>query len=287
MKTRLALFTIGLALALFGSHEAGAGGASAELADGAISYVQSMRCERSRGDASLPNVEWTGLTYAAGRPPAWGKRPVGPCRGLDTWVLGEAVAAGAFWATNDHPTIEAAPMKTMWDPKMTHAAFKKLLGWDLPERGDDVPPPYVFLKYDAKKVAALFEQVYVKPEEKIAMMTGQQVYDFFFKDFVTRFAREVALVKTSVPKPQLAKLLKAYQAAAKAKGAQFNGPAYLKETATAALAKAPAEAPRAGRTLGVILRRTGDGTWPTIDKLLQRVVRDYDPALFKEIGASL
>jgi hypothetical protein len=145
----------------------------------------------------------------------------------------------------------------------------------------------VFLKYNARKLSALFDRIYVKPGDTVGGATGQMVYDVFFKDAVARFAREVALIKRNVPSAQLGKLLKAYQTAAKQQGSKFRGPVYLKETAAAALAKDPEQAARAGRTLGVMLRRTADGTWPTINQLLEQVVTDYDPELAKELGKSL
>src|SRR5262245_39365883 len=174
-------------------------------------------------------------------------------------------------------------MATLFDDAKGHAAFKKLFGWELPERGDYVPPANVFLKFDARKLSALFDRIYVKPTEKIGVVTGQEVYDVLLKDFVTRLAREVALIKSSIPKPQLGKLLKEYQAAAKQAGPKFEGPAYLRQAASSALSKDPEQAARAGRTLGIILRRTADGTWPTVNRLLKKVVDDYDPALSKEL----
>ena len=260
--------------------------APGDFAQGAISLLISKRCESSpRLDTRT--LEWPALVYAAGRPPMWGKKPGGACRGLDTWVLSESLGAGAYWSLNDHQAIEADPMKTLFDDAKSAAAFKSAFGWELPERGDYVPPPNVFLKFDAKKVSALVDRIYVKPTDKIGDATAQEAYDVFFKTAVTRFAREVALVKTALNKAQLGKQLKAYQAAAKQGGGKFSGTAYLKQAAADALPKDDELAPRAGRTLGVILRRTADGTWPIINRLLKKVVTDYDPELAKELAKTL
>ena len=67
-----------------------------------------------------------------GRPPAWGHKSAGACRGLDTWVLSEALAAGAYWVSNDHAAIEADPNTTLFDDPKAGAAFKKVFGWELP-----------------------------------------------------------------------------------------------------------------------------------------------------------
>lgn len=257
-----------------------------DYAEGALALLVSKRCERSPTLDNL-SIEWPGLVYGPGHPPEWGHRSAGACRGLDTWVVSEAIAAGAYWVSNDHAAIEAEPMTTMFDDAKTNAAFKKVFGWELPERGDYVPPPNVFLKFDGKKISALFDKIYVKPTDKVGSATGQDVYDIFLKEAVTRFAREVALVKDSLPKAQLAKQLKAYQAAAKTQDGKFSGAAYLREAAAAALPKDNELSARAGRTMGVILRRTADGTWPVIDRLLKKVVSDYDPELAKELGAKL
>jgi len=44
---------------------------------------------------------------------------------------------------------------------------------------------------------------------------------------------------------------------------------------------------QSGRTLGTMLRRLNDGTWPTVLALLEKVLKDYDPMLLKELGANL
>ena len=256
-----------------------------DFAEGAISLLVSKRCEMSR-TLDSKSIEWPALVYAAHKPPAWGRKPAGACRGLDTWVLSESLAAGSYWSLNDHAAIEADPNTTLFDDAKAAAAFKKAFGWELPPRGDYVPPPNVFLKFEPKKVTALFDSIYVKPTDKIGGATGQDVYDVLFRDAVTRFAREVAFIKASLPKAQLAKQLKAYQAAAK-QSARFEGLAYLKEAASGALPKDNELAPRAGRTLGIILRRTADGTWPIINHLLKKVVGDYDPTLAQELAKTL
>jgi hypothetical protein len=274
-------------LSVGGASGTPAGGfTGAEFAPGAISLLVSKRCEMSpRLDTK--SIEWPALVYARAKPPSWGRKPAGACRGLDTWVLSESLGAGAYWAQNDHQAIEANPNTTLFDDAKTQAAFKQAFGWALPERGDYVPPPNVLLKFDAKKLSALFDRIYVKPTETLGTATAQEVYDVLFKDAVTRFAREVALIKGALSKAQLAKQLKAYQAAAKDGGGKFKGTTYLKETAATVLPKEQEPSARAGRTLGVILRRTADGTWPIVNKLLKKVVADYDPPLAEELGKTL
>ena len=61
----------------------------------------------------------------------------------------------------------------------------------------------------------------------------------------------------------------------------------MKEAAEGALPKEDEQSARAGRTLGVMLRRTADNTWPIISRLLKKVVTDYDPPLAEELGKKL
>jgi hypothetical protein len=290
MRARRSLIVVAMTVPLLvvaaASGKPGGSFAPGEFAEGAISLLVSKRCEMSpRLDTK--SIEWPALVYARAKPPSWGRKAAGACRGMDTWVLSDGLSAGAYWVQNDHQAIEADPNKTLFDPAKTHAAFKQTFGWELPERGDDLPPHNVFVKFDPKKISTLFDRIYVKPTDKLGDTTGQAVYDVLFKDAVTRFAREVALIKGALSKAQLAKQLKAYQAAAKESGSQFRGTTYLKETAAAALPKDQEQPSRAGRTLGVILRRTADGTWPIVNKLLKKVVADYDPPLAQELSKTL
>ena len=280
---------IALALPLLlaaASDKPGDKAAAGDFAEGAISYLVSKRCEASP-KLDTRTIEWPALVYGPGHPPLWGRKAAGACRGLDTWVLSESVGAGTTWAQGDHAAIEKDPNITLFDDAKGHAAFKQTFGWELPERGDYIPPAHMFLRYDAKKVTALFDRLYPKPADRIGGATAQEIYDVLFKDFVTRFAREVALIKTTLPKAQLSKQAKAYQVAAKQAGGKFQGPEYLKQVAATILPKDQEQPVRAGRTLGVILRRVADGTWPTVNRLLAKIVRDYDPSLSQELAKTL
>jgi hypothetical protein len=279
------LLVIALLLSAAAPTNAGGNVRAADVAEGAISLLISKRCEKSaRGEEH--SLDWAALVYARGKPPSWGRKEGSMCRGLDTWVISEAVAAGVYWSTNDHAVVAADPMKTMFDDVQINAAFKKAYGWELPERGDDVPPRNVFLKFESKKLSKLFDSLYLKPTDKVADVTAQDVYNIFLKDFVTRIARETAAINTALPKAKLAKLAKDYQAAAK-NDSRFHGPTFLNKAAAETLPQDQPDTQRAAKTLGIILRRTADGTWPVVGKLLKKVIADYDPELSKEIGKKL
>ena len=276
---------VGGLLLVAASIRAAANAPAGELALGALSYLVSHSCGDSHG-AGDRSVEFPGLVYAAGRQPAWGTRSFGPCRGLNTWMLQESVAAGAYWGQADHAAIEADPNHTLFDNDKIHAAFKDTFGWEVPQRGDYMPQADVFLRFDAKKLSALFDRFYPKPTDKVGPLTAQEAYDVFLRDFVTRLARDAAFIKANVPKAKLAKLLKDYQAAAKKDGTSFKGPAYLNQVVASALPRGE-QGEKAGRALGIVLRRTADGTWPTVTRLLKKVLAEYDPTLSKELAAKL
>ena len=120
-----------------------------------------------------------------------------------------------------------------------------------------------------------------------AGLPAQAYYDAMFKPFVSRFASEAALVLAKLPKAKLAAAARDYQDAAKKGGKSFYGPDYLQSNFKKILGDdAPADLGN-GRTLGIVLRRQLDGTWPTVTKLLKRVLQDYDPALYKDLGSKL
>src|SRR4051812_42211610 len=88
---------MGLLVVVAASVQAGTVTASGALAEGALSLIVSKRCETPPGSAEK-TLEWPGLVYARGKPPAWGRKVAGSCRGLDTWVLSDALGAGALWS---------------------------------------------------------------------------------------------------------------------------------------------------------------------------------------------
>jgi hypothetical protein len=124
----------------------------------------------------------------------------------------------------------------------------------------------------------------------VGELDAQAVYDLFFKPFLTRFARDAAFIQQKIPKAKRATLAKQYQADAKntADGGEFYGPDYLGQLAAKVLPEDAQHAEaRSGRTLGIMMRRQLDGTWPTVVKMLQTVLQDYDPALAKELKGAL
>ena len=128
MKPRRALLAVALPFLMAASDKGGF--SSADYAEGSLALLVSKRCEMSRRDTK--SIEWPALVYGPGRPPAWGRKPAGACRGLDTWVLQDALAAGAFYATTDRQVIEADPNTTMFDDALSAtetAPFCSLYAW--------------------------------------------------------------------------------------------------------------------------------------------------------------
>jgi hypothetical protein len=253
------------------------------IAKGAISYIASRGCYAPK-DVS---IEWPAAIFDPDdyrAPPSWGKKRIGLCppwRGL----LVDALGAGVFWSQADREAIKADLRNTFLNRKKTHEAFFKMFGWKLPVLGmlknDEFPV------YQVKQLKKVFNRIYLKPTDMIGTMKAQEVYDYFFKSYVADFARDVVLVKSKVRKKKMKKLLRDYKAAAKDAGANFNGSAYLRKVVTELWPEDKSRAYRMSKILGTILRRKADRTWPTVVRLLKKVIRDYDPALSKELRRKL
>src|SRR5262245_39348655 len=82
---------------LLAADKPGSNAPVGDFASGAVSVLASKRCERLGTDKS---VELPAVIYGPGKA-KWGPKPIGPCRGLDTWVLTESIAAGALWTQSD------------------------------------------------------------------------------------------------------------------------------------------------------------------------------------------
>lgn len=259
-----------------------------DLISGGLSLVATRRCG---GSSEVPAevLEWPAFVYdrkpPQGKGNGWRPKRLLGCHG-GTWVLTEAIAAGALWGQMDHQKIEADAHQTLLNGTLTHEAFKTEFGWEPPAHG--AIAPNVLPTYEAKKIEALFDRLYLKPADPVGALTGQAIYDLILKSSVTRFLREAVVLKKKLPAAKLKSLAKEYQAAAKEQGESFNGPTYLAKVVEKQLGPADDESPiHDGRTLGTMLRRTADGTWPTVTKLLNKLVKAYDPPLAKEIAAGL
>jgi hypothetical protein len=274
-----------------------ASAAPSDLAAGALSFLLHRGCDLGAGDATS-SVEWPTFlqpersnnrraapppTAETAPTPTWGPKRVTRCR-LSPALVWEALAAAALWSTTDHAEIEANAQTTLFNAEQTHLAFKKVFGWDVPQRAEGGGE----VRYTAKQLQALFTKLYLKPSGRLGEQTAQTVYNVVLRDMVTAFAREVAYIQVRLPKPQLAKLAKEYQAASRAQDSGFYGPGWLTEQSKKLLPPDPVLTRiQSGRTLGTILRRMNDGTWPTVVSSLKKLLKDYDPLLLKELGAGL
>lgn len=256
-----------------------------QVLSGAMTCFASKRCEQV-AETTAGVLHWPGLIYSRA-PPKWGDRPFTECHPGDTLVLQESLATGALWATGDQQAMQEKPMETLFNEEKVRAAFQTVFGWSLPADPESLGPG-ALPKYDAKQLQKLFDQLRVKPADQVGAFTAQQLYDLALKKRLTRVARDAAFIKASVPKAKLAKLLKDYKAAIQEQGGGFSGPRHLKLVAMEVLPldQGP-ESARSGQTLGTILRRTNDGTWPVVVALLKKLLAEYDPELFKELGSKL
>ncbi|HYV44894.1 MAG TPA: hypothetical protein VFA20_08535 [Myxococcaceae bacterium] len=256
-----------------------------QVISGAFTCFASKRCQQV-SETTAGVLHWPGLIYSRA-PPKWGDRPFVDCSGADTFVLQESLATGALWATGDQAELQAKPMETLFDDQKIRAAFRAAFGWSLPADPESLGPS-AMPKYDARQLKQLLERLWVKPADQVGAFTAQQLYDLALRKRLERIARDVAFINANVPKAKLAKLLKDYKAAIQEQGGGFSGPRHLQLVAAEVLPQdqEPASA-RNGQTLGLILRRMNDGSWPTVVALLKKILAEYDPELFKEVGAKL
>jgi len=243
-------------------------------------------CEPERGD---PSIDVKTYVFDKLRK-MWDRNPtkVGVCRYLNQPQLIEFVAYGALFhttykakfATDDTGKVDESTTES------ARAALKKLL----PGLVSANDPATAIPAYKAAAVKDAFTKLYFGPKETRALLVAQTVYDTMFKAYVTKWARDIALVLQKVPAADQAKLAKAYKEAfAKAKAdSPFHAPSFLHEQSEKiSPPDAQGDVAVNYRALGFVLRRQMDGTLPTVRAALAQVIKDYDPKLFEEIGDKL
>jgi hypothetical protein len=253
-----------------------------DLVAGAVMSLVGSFCSDVGASKS---IEWTTLHSNTNGPWSWGLYKANYCP-VDGTVLFDTLAFGALWVQKGESALdkERPGDSPLLDLTTATAAFKSEFGWSIPttEKAD------AFNNYDAKNLQTLFDRVYVKPSEKVGAYSAQEIYDALLKDYATNLANNVAFIEERVPKAKMAKLAKDYQDAAKKGGNDFYGPNFLRDISRGVVdQEVTGDVVQRERLLGTILRRQMDGTWPTVIKLLKKVLQDYDPKLSKEVGAKL
>lgn len=162
-----------------------------------------------------------------------------------------------------------------------HSGFTALTGEKFLER---VAPP-AMPAYSARWLRQVFKALYRPPTGKLDGVSTQLVYDVVAKDTVRREARRWQFVlQTLTPARRLA-LARSYAREVKRAGASFDAWTYLTGVQKAELG--PQAQWGDERVLGTILRRSLDGTLPTVLQLWQQVIDAYDPEFSRELGAGL
>ncbi|MCU0698795.1 MAG: hypothetical protein MUC96_20020 [Myxococcaceae bacterium] len=206
----------------------------------------------------------------------WKEWPVSQCRPPRGRPFSLIASALTFAATEEGP-IGAEVVRPDIDAE-DHVAFAKLVGVPYPKPSQPGELP----KYSPKLIRTVFDRVYRKPDQDVGGVRAQLVYDVIFKDRVRAEVKEWVLFLGSTTPRQRSDLAKAYAAAARR-------PDFESFTHLSGVAKQVAPELSLGgfRVAGIILRRSADGTLPTVLNLWVRVLDDYDPELAKETRAAL
>lgn len=126
--------------------------------------------------------------------------------------------------------------------------------------------------YDHVAVRALFDALYVKPNDKRMGTTMRALYDATVRDVVTLLAKDVGLL-TAQPRVLAAESKRVMDAARSGKGAQGKDSWRMSLNK---LVKSDDDAARIDpRLVGFVLRRQADGTLPIVVDILRTVTTDY------------
>lgn len=206
----------------------------------------------------------------AGSVRVWTAWPIGRCwppRGRPFQLIADALEVarledGPLGAEVTVPPVDAS-----------RTAFTTLTTVPFPPAVEATTMP----AYSVKTIRSVFTRVYRKPTATLDGVSAQLVYDTVMKARV-RTEVDLWLKVLGATKPQQRKTLgRAYAEAAKQPG--FESYSYLSGLSEQLLGKgAPREA---YRVLGIVLRRTLDGTLGTVTTLWVQVLEDYDPELAK------
>ncbi len=126
--------------------------------------------------------------------------------------------------------------------------------------------------YDPVALRALFDALYVKPNDKRIGSTMRALYDATVRDVVTLLAKDIALL-TAQPRVLAAESKRVMDAAKSGKGTQGKDSWRLSLNK---LVKGDDDAARIDpRLVGFVLRRQADGTLPVVVDILRTVTTDY------------
>jgi|GEM_PF-2484872 len=158
-------------------------------------------------------------------------------------------------------------------PKMAFA-FKGLFGAKLHKRLwviKTLDDNQVFVFYNGKALKKAFLQLYRRPHETLMGIRAQKAYDVLLKRYFQRLMKNLAHILR-----QKAKLKKAVKLYAKNFGTKdFSGSDFQND-------QADKFKTTSYRLLGMVMRRTIDGTLPVLLELLGMLLRDYDLGLYRK-----
>jgi hypothetical protein len=206
----------------------------------------------------------------------WKAWPVGRCtppRGRPF----ELIASALSLATMEDGPIGAEAVRPPFGAE-DREGFAKLTGVPYPPP----PAPGELPRYSVKTILTVFERVYRRPTQDLGGVRAQLVYDAIFKERVRAEVKAWQAVLSGTTPRQRSELAKAYAEAARTEG--FDAFTHLNAVAKQVAPELPLDG---FRVVGIILRRSADGTLPTVLGLMVRVLDEYDREFAKETRAGL
>lgn len=154
---------------------------------------------------------------------------------------------------------------------------KSLATLGLPRYAAAKPGRLGFAPVDARGLEALFKVLYVPPTARLGSHTAQALYDALLAPSVRMTARFIGRMEAS-PKLVDALLPMVRARAAAAAAAKKDVMSVYFDLSSLLFDDAWVDASQytAATAVGFVLRRKLDGSWPTVRRLLERVLSDYD-----------
>jgi hypothetical protein len=166
------------------------------------------------------------------------------------------------------------------DLEILERSFKKIFGVALISKkieintGNKERHPY-FIFYNPSGLLAAFDKIYIKPDTIVFKTGAQEVYNKLFK----KYLREKTLkIKKILSHPEkLEKLSAVYYK--KATTTVFNARQYLNShIGKFGLKRNSMD----DRLFGMIVRRKIDKSLPVVIRIINRIIRDYDPEFYND-----
>lgn len=264
------MLTFALALALHAAPTV----PPVKLLERFVFTLSSWRCEAASADAGVPVLA---SVYKQDHS-EWAERRIGRCR-----VTTEVVPLFVGLAAASLRDPEPVPGGRVSDFDFRDAAptMNSVLRLKVKPLNR-----HAFNTYTARELEQLWVAIYVAPSTPLLGTTAQEVYDVLFKKAAADTVSDLLWLEASLDDAARAALLVTYRKKlAEAKTKPFFVNLWLSEVLRTRFESDPHVWTASPLLLGVMLRRTADGSWPALRGLLVKTLSAYDPPLAEQLTA--